>query len=142
MPKVFQTQEAAHESVELVGVGLLHPSGEGPGISIEEAAHKMSELQDDEGKPLSGKKLEESARNFAEARDLRVVEMSDAKRESARSALTTPDRPPAAEVAEADYRSTYAVEPVHDNPEDVVAGGPDVGQPAPPPSIDDKGGDA
>lgn len=129
MPKVFQTEDDSVDRVEIVGAGVLHPGASGPGILVEDAARVLVELQDDKGKPLTGANLTTAARDFAEARGVRVVDMADAKRASAVEALGLPaDRPPASEVAEEEYERTFAgLEPVNDDPEKVTRGGSDTG---------------
>jgi hypothetical protein len=130
VPKVFRTPADARSSFELVGVGLLGPAGKGL-IVIDDAAAKMSELQDEQGKPLTGKRLEDAAQAFADARGLRVVNASDKAIANVHEEWGNPaPRPPAAEVARQEYQRTYAgLEPVNTDPLD----GSEAGEPSPPP---------
>ncbi len=117
--QVFKTNEDAIHSVEILGVGLLGAGGKG-GVPVEQAATFMSELQekdkdgvvvlDEDGnpKPLTGQKLKDAAKEFADARGLRVVSLSDEKVEGlAQEMGGFPDRPPAHVVAAEAYQKIY-----------------------------------
>jgi hypothetical protein len=119
---VFKTEEDALYPVHIVGAGSLGPEGKG-GVPIEKAALGMTELQekdeegrvvlDDEGqpKPLSGNKLREAARELAEARGWRIVNMAEEKVAELPHEWGVPaDRPPAAEVAAEAYERIYGEE--------------------------------
>lgn len=70
-PLIFTTAPDWGYDVEIGGVGTLGAFGKG-GIPVDHAARSMRELQDDDGAPLTPKKLERAAREFAERRNLRV----------------------------------------------------------------------
>jgi hypothetical protein len=70
-PLIFKTADDHGYDVEIANVGVLGAFGKG-GIPVERAAETLHHLQDEEGKPLSGKKLEDAARDFAEARGLKT----------------------------------------------------------------------
>lgn len=127
MPAVFKSAKG-DPATEIVGVGVVPANGKG-GVPVEQAAVTMAELQDKKGKPLSGEALTKAARKFADARGFRVEQVKDVDR-LRQEAGAPPDRPPAVEVAQEAYRLTYAgLEPVNDDPDKQVDGGPDVGQP-------------
>ena len=113
--QVFKTPEDFDGSVELVGAGVAGPNGKG-GIVVEEAAQIMGELQNEDGEALKGKALTEAAKDYAEGReDLVVVSLSDQKVEQLGEEMgSAPDRPPAAEVAEQEYKDTYGDEETPD----------------------------
>lgn len=121
MPFVFKTKEDSTSDVEIVGAGVAFADGKG-GIPVERAAHVMTELQvkdsetgalelDDSGQaqPLTGKKLEQAAREYADARgDLRVLKLTENQvAKLPQEAGVAADRPPAREVAEQEYRDAF-----------------------------------
>jgi hypothetical protein len=108
VPKVFRTTAEARESVTIVGVGVLGPEGSGA-ISVESAAEVMPELQNDDGQPLKGSELTDAAKEWAEAHDLRVVDLSEKKLATVQQDElgVAAERPPASEVAEQEYAATY-----------------------------------
>lgn len=110
---VFKTTDDAAHPVEILGVGSLGPNGKG-GVSVEQAALWMSELQEKDevgrvvldehnmAKPLTGKKLADAAKELADARGWKTASIADEK--VATLPLEwggAPDRPPAHEVAAA-----------------------------------------
>lgn len=112
---VFRTHEDAEQPTEIVGVGTLGAGGQG-GVPVEQAAQHMTELQEKDkqgrlvtdeygrGKPLTGKKLADAAREVAKQRGWRVSSVADDKLATlAEEAGSTPDRPPAEEVARQAY---------------------------------------
>ena len=153
---VFKTPEDHPETVELLGIGVLGPYGEG-GVPVEVAAERgMVELvhrgddgnpvldDDDNTKPLKGKQLEAAAKEYADGKPIVVASVADSKatvEALAKERGVAADRPPALEVAEEEARRSLGVEPANDDPDEVVEGGPDQGQPSPPPAGTD-GGDA
>src|SRR4051812_27960276 len=72
-PLIFTTDPSSPYPVEIANVGNLAGNARG-GIPVDEAAVTLRELQED-GEPLSGKKLEDAARAFADDRDLRVKQV-------------------------------------------------------------------
>jgi hypothetical protein len=122
VPKVFQSKEDSVDRTEIVGVGVLWPGGEGPGVTLESAAETMSELQDENGDPLKGTALTDAAKEFAEARNLRVVDQSEKKLDEARASLGLSEPTPAVEAAEADYQRTYGGLESRNTDGEVIAG--------------------
>ena len=76
MKAVFRTPKNSTSGVDIVGVGYAGPRGEGE-VVVEEAALRMHELQDEEGKPLSGSKLTAAAKEWAAARGLEVANVKN-----------------------------------------------------------------
>lgn len=70
MPPAFKTKKGA-PSVEIPGIGVCDEDGQG-GVLLERAAPRMAELQNEDGKPLTGKTLEAAAKDWAESADLTV----------------------------------------------------------------------
>jgi hypothetical protein len=68
MPSAFKSKIAA--------VGLVPADGAG-GIALERAAVVMSELQDKNGKPLTGDKLDSAARTWADKVGLTVAKVAE-----------------------------------------------------------------
>ena len=68
----FRTPKDAAYDVDIVNVGYCSPHGE-KGVSVEHAAQLMHELQDDDGKPLTGKKLETAAKEWADEHGLVIT---------------------------------------------------------------------
>lgn len=114
---VFRSHEDAEDSIEIVGVGTLGARGQG-GVPVEQAALNMTELQEKDkqgrlvtdeygrGKPLTGKKLADAAREVAKQRGWRVTQVADEKLATlAQEAGAAPDRPPAVEVARQAYEN-------------------------------------
>lgn len=69
MPIIFTTDASDPYDTEIANVGVLGGSARG-GIPVERAARTLRELQDEDGKPLSGRKLEVAAERFARDRGL------------------------------------------------------------------------
>ncbi len=124
---VFKTPEDYPYDHEIVGVGVAHSRGRG-GVTLERGAEKMPELQDALGEPLTGKKLEDAGKAFAEERGLEVVKVSDTKlAKLPQEAGSAPERPDAIKVAEEAYRVQYeGEEPVQEGAsvEDAVTEAP------------------
>lgn len=163
MALVFKTDKDSPDNVEIVGAGVAFAGGKG-GVPVEVAARIAPELQvldesgnpevddDDNAIPLSGKKLEEAAKEFADARGLKVARVSDTgdspeekllnlQAKLAQDAGMPADRPPAAEVAEEEWVRTYGgLEPVNDDPDAAVEGGPEQGAPDAADSAGEEGG--
>lgn len=93
MPPVIRTRKGGAETW-IPGVGQAAADGKG-GIPVELAALEVTELQDGKGKPLTGQKLKDAAKAFAEDRDLEVV---DLQQETIDRQADTP--PPAANQEE------------------------------------------
>lgn len=70
---IFKTPKYSPIDVSIVGIGYCPSYGAG-GVSVENAAQKMPELQDAQGRPLEGKALERAAKSWARQRGL-VVEL-------------------------------------------------------------------
>jgi hypothetical protein len=99
-----------HPATEIAGVRRLPADGKG-GVLLESAAESMAELQDGDGKPLTGKALVEAAQEFAEMRGLRVESISNAKAEKLPQIMgAAADRPPAAEVAVEAHETLYGAD--------------------------------
>jgi hypothetical protein len=142
---IFKTPDDSPEPVELLGVGALPGGGQG-GVPVEQAALRMQELQehgeDDQVKldeagneiPLTGKKLETAAREWAESVGLEVAEVSEKKWSVAQEkAGVTAERPPLDELSKQAYERTFGgLEAVNTNPEELVLGGPTAGEPSTP----------
>jgi hypothetical protein len=62
--------KAANRRVDIIGVGTATDTQVVP---LDRAAEVLHELQDDKGKPLTGKALDDAAKAFADARGLKVV---------------------------------------------------------------------
>ena len=106
-----------HPSTDIAGVRTLPADGKG-GILLTEAAQSMAELQDENGKPLTGQALVKAAENFAEARDLRVSAVSEAKAAKLPELNgATADRPPAVEVAQEAHAALYGDGESDDEPD-------------------------
>lgn len=70
MPAAFQTKPG-QDAVEIVGVGLCEADGQA-GVSLDTAAERMAELQDQNGKPLTGQALAKAAQAWADSAGLTV----------------------------------------------------------------------
>ena len=126
---VFKTKKGHTSPVEIVGVGVLGPNGEG-GAVLENAAASMSELQekDEFGRlkfgedglpiPLTGAKLQAAGKEFAESRGLELVSYSDEKVQGlAAERGELPDFPAEslAEAGQSIYAQMHGTEPIeHD----------------------------
>ena len=108
MALVFRTRPDDPLPSELVGVGILPPSGAG-GLDIARAATVMAELQGPGGMPLKGKELTSAARAWADRVGFDVIEVDDADLPALRvEGGGYPDLPPAelVSVAEAEGKTT------------------------------------
>ena len=111
---MFKTLKGSPDAVHIVGVGVLGSYGRG-GVTVAHAAETMPELQeqDDEGNlvPLTGSKLVSAAKRFAEAQNLELVNLNEKEVDQLPLQLgSIPDRPPAHEVAEAEYNLAFGPE--------------------------------
>lgn len=110
MPDVLQTKRGA-PARQIAGVCLLPGDAKG-GVLLDVATESLAEFQDGDGKPLTATALKSAAREFAEARDLQVTSVSEAKVEKlAELAGAAKDRPPASEVAAANHEDLYGEAP-------------------------------
>jgi hypothetical protein len=118
MPLVIHTPKNQPYDVEIAGVGVVGGSGRG-GFTAERVAQVAQELQDDEGKPLTGKKLEDAATAWAESRGLAVKSLKNVDEEKLRvEGGALPTVHPIEEVArQAAERDGFIVEAMHANPE-------------------------
>lgn len=99
MPLVFHTPREHPYDVEIAGVGTVGGQNRG-GIPVEHAAAVLHELQDDDGKPLTGAKLEKAANAFAAGRGLAVKSLKNIDEEKLRvEAGAFPAGPKIEEVA-------------------------------------------
>lgn len=106
MPPVLTTLPGDPHK-EISGLPVLAADGRG-GVPLARAAEVLSQLQDSNGYPLEGDALEAAGEDLAQALSLRVVDLSEAKIEALPLiAGGFPDRPPAAEVAEANHDALY-----------------------------------
>lgn len=150
MSLVFRTLPDATENVEIVGAGVVSAGGKG-GVPVQDAAAVMTELQeknpdgslklDDDGNaiPLTGSKLTAAAKAFANARGLTTDNVTEETLTALpQEAGATADRPPAAQVAAEEFARTFGdgLEPVNDDPEELVNPGPGAGVPVAPSTPD------
>lgn len=77
MPEPRFTLSENQPPVEIANVGLLDAAHE---ITLERAAERMPELQDEDGKPLSGPELHDAARAWCEHAE--GVEVADTPAEA------------------------------------------------------------
>lgn len=70
-PLILTTAPDSPYDVEIANVGNLAGNARG-GIPVERAAQRLREFQDEDGKPLTGKKLEDAAKKFADDRGLKT----------------------------------------------------------------------
>jgi hypothetical protein len=89
---VFKTRKGEPD-VAIIGVGIADEAG----VPVERAAQTMRELQDDDGKPLSGKQLLDAAKQYADRNGLLVGK--GPAREDEPSAQPS-DAPPAPDTKE------------------------------------------
>lgn len=75
MPLALSTRSGAPSST-IHGVGVLPADGRG-GISLTRAAKTMHELQDGDGKPLTGAPLKAAAEKYAKAQNLDVGNVAE-----------------------------------------------------------------
>ena len=73
---VFKTLPGSSDPVEINGIGFCGADAKG-GVPVETAAVRMHELQNEDGEPLTGKKLAKAAQEWAEPRGLQVVDVAD-----------------------------------------------------------------
>jgi len=110
MAGVFRTRKGG-VAAEIANVGYLGPDANG-GVPIDRAAELMAELQDGEGKPLTGTDLTAAAKKWADAHDLDVSQLSAEKITALPTELgAAPDRPSAEEVSKENYRAEWGTEP-------------------------------
>lgn len=101
------TTTPGSEHVEVSGLPLLPADGRG-GVPLERAAAVLPQLQDADGKPLSGAALNSAAEALAEDHNLRITQVSEAKvAKLPQLAGAYPDRPPAVETAQGNYEQLY-----------------------------------
>ena len=74
----LRTPKDSPHDVDIVNVGYCGPHG-ALGVSVEHAAKLMTEFQDEDGKPFTGKKLDATAKDWAEERGLVVVKAEPAQ---------------------------------------------------------------
>lgn len=159
MGKAFRTAPGSDTTVELANVGYLGAGGKGA-VPLAAAAQLMPELQarnddgslalDDNGnpRPLGGAALSNAAEKFAAARGLVVADITDEELAAVPAELgLPPDRPPANEVADAEYERVYGGGAVVGNvPAEQVVGDSTVGaskpSTAPAPEVQPQGGSA
>ena len=138
---VFKSSEAAANDTEIPGVGVLQADGSNS-IPIAQAAAVLHELQekDDEGnlvvgdvagrgKPLEGKKLEETAKEFAAGRGFEVVSLTDKKLGAEGTTDLLDGLPSPVEIGRAAFIQTFG--------EDAAAEEPQAAEPA---AAEDEGG--
>ena len=107
MPEPRFTLSENQPAVEIANVGLLDTDHQ---ITLERAAERMPELQDEHGTPLTGPELHDAARAWAERID--GVEVADAEKpeENARPDATIADgaQPDVGAVTPAEQQPTTA----------------------------------
>jgi hypothetical protein len=115
MPLVFRTADDSPTGLEIVGVGVLGPRGEG-GVPVEQAAAAMNEfwqtdesgavVRDDAGNPqtLSGQALTTAARKWAEQNGLQVTNVG---KEELEKLSPTADEESLAEFSQREYQKIY-----------------------------------
>lgn len=105
VPVITTNSGAPH--IEIAGLPVLPGDGKG-GVPLERAAEVLSQLQDDNGEPLTGAALKAAAEDLIEGHELRIQQLSEAKVEKLpQLAGAFKDRPPAHEVAEQNYNELY-----------------------------------
>lgn len=135
MPLVFKTAKDTADDVQIAGVGILGAGAAG-GVPVHVAAETMTELQDDEGKPLTGSALTAAAKRLAETHGWETVNVHEDKLAGlAVEAGAAPDRPPLEDVGREEYEATFGgLETVNDEPDDPdqIEGNVGAGVPATP----------
>lgn len=90
MPEPMFMLKDGQEPVEIAGVGLLEKAG----ITLERAAMRMPELQDEHGLALEGQKLRDAAKAWADRVGLALSEPASSNAPAPEAAGSPPPAPP------------------------------------------------